>query len=293
MNPDDFTLGSASRAYHLSLRDGSRWCFSADRRNTSVLDRLASIMRLRRGSLDGGSRLIFCSKDARQETGFTGSGRAYTPFRFREIVGKEDIFCEAGGDRDPEIQYLHMRYGLFPIFRKSVHKGGLVIHGALVALEGRGALLIGPGGSGKSTCCRRLPRPWHPFCDDEALVVLGKDGKYRVHPFPTWSDYFWKRTQRTWDVRSSAPLSGFFFLEKGPKDAVEPLGPGKTAVLLNASANQVFKTYLEMIPPKDRRALRQRCFQNACKMAHQRPAFRLYVSPDGRFWEKMEPLLNR
>lgn len=279
---------STERTFCLALSDGNRWCFSADHHNTPVLDNLARIMRLKKGALNGSSRLIFCSNGSNREKGASKDTKAFRPFRFRKHDGGTDLFCEAGGSRGPEIQYLHMWHGLFPIYRQSVHKEGLAIHGALAELNGEGFLLVAPGGAGKSTCSRRFPDYWQPLCDDEALVVLNANNEYRVHPFPTWSDYLWKRARRTWDVQSSVPLKGLFFLEKATIDAVEPMGAGKTVVLTNASANQVFDKYYRLVNKKDKRTLRRAVFKNACRMAKRIPSYRLRVSLDGRFWEEME-----
>ncbi len=284
---------TVQRSYHLSLSDGNRWCFSADHRNTHVLDNLARIMRLNQGIVNGSPRLIFCSNGSNRGKGANRHTNTHKPFRFWKHNGGPDVFCETNDNRGLEIQYLHMWHGLLPIYRQSVRKGGLAIHGALTELNGEGFLIIAPSGGGKSTCYHRFPGYWQPLCDDEALVVLDEQKKYRAHPFPTWSDYLWKRSQRTWNVQYSVPLKGLFFLEKADIDTVESLGEGKAVVLMNASANQVFEKYYRILNKKDQRTLRQRFFKNTCRMAKQIPSYRLCVSRDDKFWEKMEKVLDR
>ena len=56
----------------------------------------------------------------------------------------------------------------------------------LLALDGRGVLLCGSSGSGKSTCARRVPAPWRALADDAVLVSAAEDGIY-AQGLPTWS----------------------------------------------------------------------------------------------------------
>ena len=171
-------------------------------------------------------------------------------------------------------------------------KGGLPFHAGLVELDGLGVLLAASGDKGKSTCCRRLPDYWKPLCDDEALVVLDKQKKYRVHPFPTWSDYLWNRSKKTWKVQYSVPLSGVFFLEQSEADEVVPVGEGQATVLLSESAMQICQKFWKSLDREDQRLFRKELFNNACEMAKQIPAYLLRVSRNGRFWEKIEQVLG-
>jgi SynChlorMet cassette protein ScmC len=204
-----------------------------------------------------------------------------------------DVLCEVSHhDQVPEIQFLNMWYALLPIYQRSIYGGGLPLHAGLVELDGLGVLLAASGDKGKSTCCLRLPDYWKPLCDDETLVVLDKKKKYRAHPFPTWSEYYWKRSEKTWDVQYSLPLSGVFFLEQSDADEVVPVGEGQAAVLMSESASQVCEKFWRALDREDQRPFRNGLFNNACEIAKQIPAYRLSVSRHGRFWEKMEQVLG-
>lgn len=85
-------------------------------------------------------------------------------------------------------------------------RGGLLLHGALAEHDGRGAILAGPGGVGKTTASRRLPPSWRSLSDDVALVVRGVDGKYWAHPWPTWSRFMFGGPCGSWDVQHAVPL---------------------------------------------------------------------------------------
>jgi len=181
---------------------------------------------------------------------------------------------------------------LYPIYRESIDQGGLPFHAGLVELDGRGIILAGPGDTGKSTCCSRLPDYWNPLCDDEVLVVLDNEGNFRAHPFPTWSDYLWGESEKTCNVQRSVPVSGVFFIEQSQIDEALPLGQGKSAVYMNESATQVCRRFWRGADNEYKRTFRKNMFNNACKMAKKIPAFRLRVSLHGRFWEEIERVLG-
>jgi SynChlorMet cassette protein ScmC len=153
-------------------------------------------------------------------------------------------------------------------------------------------LLVASGGTGKSTCCERLPDDWLPLSDDESLVVLKEAKKYQAHPFPTWSDYLFKRNKKTWNVQYSVPLSGIFFLEQAEDDHVESVGEGTAAVLMTESATQICEKFWRNLGQEDQKEHRTELFDNACEMAKNIPGYRLSVSKDGRFWEKMEEVIG-
>ena len=186
-----------------------------------------------------------------------------------------------------------MWFALHPIYQRSISKGGLPFHAGLVELGGRGVLLAASSDTGKSTCCRRLPDDWKPLCDDEALIVLDKNKNFRAHPFPTWSDYIERQSEKTWNIQYSVPLSRVFFLEQSEIDEVAPIGEGEAALLISESAMQICEKFWRNASEEEQRNFRKMLFNNACKMAKQIPAYRLGVSRNGRFWEKMEQVLER
>ena len=108
---------------------------------------------------------------------------------------------------------------------------------------------------------------------------------------PTWSEYLWNRSQKTWDVQYSVPLSGIFFIKQAEKDDICSLGKGETAALISESTEQVYRKYWRNYKKEEIIKLRNDIFNNACKMARTIPAFRLNVRLEGRFWEKIEEVI--
>ncbi len=204
-----------------------------------------------------------------------------------------DVVCDIGQEQDDALDIVRMWQALHPIYQRVQDSGGLPLHGALVERNGAGVLLAGPGDTGKSTCCRRIPAPWLTICDDEALIVRDEQARYVAHGFPTWSDYIWGRSERTWNVQRHFPLAGIFFLEQGESDRVEPLGRGKAAALINESAMQVCRRGWRRMDLDTKRPMAEQLFANACELAGRVPAFSLSVSMSGRFWDEMERVLAR
>ena len=139
-----------------------------------------------------------------------------------------DVICKIGDEDGFEMDIIRMCQSLHPIYQGVQASGGLPFHAGLVEWNSHGVLLAAPGNTEKSTCCSRLPHPWHALCDDEALIVHDEHKKrYLAHPFPTWSDYIFQRSERTWDVQRHVPLSAIFFLEQSETDEVVRIGEGQ------------------------------------------------------------------
>ncbi len=131
----------------------------------------------------------------------------------------------------PEIRYIYMWSALREIHRHAIGGGGTPIHAALAVHQGKGVLIAASGGTGKSTCCQRFPGYWQVLCDDQVLVLLDPKNRFKVHPFPTWSDCLWREGKNNWPVEQAVPLSAFFFLEQSYKDCIVQMKNQSEAVL--------------------------------------------------------------
>ena len=170
--------------------------------------------------------------------------------------------------------------------------GGLAFHGGLVEREGLGFLLSAPSGTGKSTCCDRLPPPWRVWSDDEALVVRSGGDEFSAHPLPSWTHRINRLSDRTWDTQSSLPLAAIFYLEQSESDELQPIDPGRSAVLANANVCRYYQYSLDYGDSEHRR-FHQLAFDNACELAKSVPAYILRNNLNGRFWEKMEGVISQ
>lgn len=295
-------MSQFTRGYALSLSDGRSWWIASDGDNIRYADKMAAIMELEESTPNGSSKLIFSSAgntdDAKNELSnleLSGSSQRnlrgrWTAYDYKTIRiwhhnRIDDVICEI---KDSSREYLNIWYSSQAIFLQSVKLGGLPIHSALLELNGRGILLCAPSGTGKSTCCSRLPEYWKPLCDDETLIVSDGEKQYRAQPFPTWSEYLLEPSGNTWNVQHSVPISGVFFLEQFESDEVIPLGAGQTAAFISESVDHVFQKFWRGMNSNIQKNIRRQFFDNACKMAMSIPGFYLRASLCGKFWEEIE-----
>ena len=192
------------------------------------------------------------------------------------------------------------------IAQQTLPQGGVLLHSGLTAhsdlsgfgnLTGLGGILLaGRSGVGKSTASARLPHPWRALSDDATLVVCDGQGTYWAHPWPTWSRFFGDEAgdgSDTWDVQRAVPLRAIFVLEQGEEDRVEPLGPGHTLALLAELARQTSTHLIRGWPLDEMAAFHRQRFENLCALVRAVPAYTLYVSLNGAFWEEMERAISQ
>jgi SynChlorMet cassette protein ScmC len=294
--------------YLLRLADGQGWEIIAARGAEPWVGKLASIMELRYCEPNGYPKLVFMRKSLERDWWRDPVSRL-APAVAKNLPEKgwiahdlislhlwahdevPDVLCEMGDEEDHDLDIVRMWLALAPVYNRTLERGGLPLHAALVERKGMAVLLAAPGGTGKSTCCRRIPPPWKALCDDLSLLVQDADEQYRVHPFPTWSNYLWKLSDTTWDVQRHLPLSAMFFLEQGEQDEVARVGQGRASVLITESAQQISQTAWRNLIPAEERGLKEKLFENASQLARRLPTFKLRVSLEGRFWEEMERVL--
>lgn len=295
--------------YVLQLGNEQTWQLVPTEGVRLEVDELARIMRLKSYEPNGCARVIFIRSGLQSwqcENTTTNPGKyvreVFTDdgwtsqdlvvLRFWSHDNIPDFVCEIRNEMgDSELNILRLRLSLYPIYQRAQGVGGIPLHAGLVERDGKGILLVAPADTGKSTCCRRLPPPWKALCDEETLVLSNDAKHYLAHPFPTWSDYFRKRSKRTWDVQRHVPVLAMCFLEQSEEDEVIPLGKGEAAVLAQQSAMQICYRYFTYLDHEEVRTRKEILFENACELAKTVPTFKLRVSLQGRFWEKMESVL--
>jgi len=290
-----------SSSYHIDLNDDLRWTIYADKGLEEWLDKLAGIMELKRSNNGAGNHRIFCM--SRNSDKGPASNRyqssdwqtLYNSFEMhmRYNRGTGDYACEIDNINNEDIEHINMLNMLYAVYQPVVDRGGLPFHAGLVDIDGKGILIAGAGGQGKSTTCGRLSEYWTALCDDETLIVFDKEKGYRAHPFPTWSEYLCKRSEGRWNVAHSVPLSAIFFIEQSEADEVTRIETqAEAAVLINKSAAEAYQKYLGRIERERKWNAATMVFDNACKMAKTVPAYKLRISLTGRFWEKMEEVIK-
>lgn len=287
--------------YTLRLANGQGWRMIPTEGLESWLDELAKIMELKSCGPERLPGLVFFkSSSCRDVRAHLPEALVRTGWKAHDLRALRiwchselpDRICEVGPKTDHDLDLIRMWLALHPVYQSAQNAGGLPLHAALVRRNGVGVLLAGSGDVGKSTCCRYLPDPWQVLCDDESLVVLAGRQRYVAHPFPTWSDRLWRRSEHTWNVQRHLPVAGIFFLEQSKIDEVVPLGQARTAVSVFRSAMQVCQRNWRYLTDDENRLLRRALFSNACELARAIPAYTLRFSLTGRFWVEIDKALG-
>lgn len=295
----------SATGYCFSLADGKNWHLTGEPEVLPWLDRLASIAGIKKGGAGGNSSRIHFR--AMRKGGVAGSGIVPVPgsgepdltvwsdegLRIYLDNRTCDASCELGNGGEWEPEIMNMLHSLLPVYWRSLHEGGLPLHAALLERAGVGVLVAASGGTGKSTCCRRLPAPWQALCDDEVLVVPNGSGGFRAHPFPTWSDYLWRRAENRWDIERNVPLKAIFLLSQAgeEEESSVPVGGWEAAAQVSESSSQVCRRYWLRMEKGSRGALTLPVFFNACELVKTIPVYKLKAALDGRFWELIEKTL--
>ncbi len=294
----------SNKYYSIKLADKWSWEIGAREEARPWLDKLASILELSISDPGEGQKLIFVRNF------FKTWPDDYVPPGCKNLFkngwkierigninllsrpGEPNMICDLGDEEDQDVELNKMWQALYPLYLHALDSGALPLHATLVEQDGKGFAIAAPGGTGKSTCSRRIPSPWKSLSDDEILVVRDTSGNYCAHPLPTWKEHIYFGSNRTWNVQHHIPLAGLFFLLRSDEDGTEPIGTGKAATLIYRSASQVFhKNWIQM-NPGSRNPTRAKAFQNACRMAEAIPTYFLRASLIGSFWEKMEDALS-
>ncbi|MBF0548979.1 MAG: SynChlorMet cassette protein ScmC [Deltaproteobacteria bacterium] len=206
------------------------------------------------------------------------------------VADEEMVVRLPHGGADVYIQMLFAAAGLISHLEP---QGVWLLHAALAEWQGQGILLAGPGGTGKSTASRRLPAPWRSWSDDAALVVPDAEQGFRVHPWPTFSDFFDGGPGGRWDVAQSLPLGAIFCLYQSGVDRAEAMLRAPAAAEIAAAIAQQSNIRDRGLNADQLRLRRLRRLDQALAIAAKIPVFHLDLSLSGAFWEVMAEALSR
>lgn len=283
--------------YRLKLANGMQWHFGATRNASTWLTNFAEILELSPWvPSDGGSRILV-TRDYPEvtrefaEQGWSSYQRYGMTFLSNEL--NNDLIYIIRSEDSPDDNICNMWSCVQPLYRQALKNGGIALHAALAEWEGVGVLFAAPGGGGKSTTLSRLPDYWNALGDDEMIMVPNLQGGYNAHPFPTWSRFLLKHTARTWNVEQSVPVGAIFFLKQADQDVIVPLDPGLASAYINQSARQIMSRGWSLLGNEKESALKIDVIDVSVKIAMTIPTSMLYLSLNGRFWDKIEALLGK
>jgi SynChlorMet cassette protein ScmC len=301
--------------YSLQLSDGQNWNIVSNESTRSWVEKFASIIGIKssdsnippklifiRAGLDGseGEKLTdFLDSDVKPtlpKSGWTynvvGVKNSPQSLRFWVHNDFKDVIIDIGIRKRPVNEFANICYAIHFLYLNALRSGGLPVHSALIEKDGIGVLLPAVGGTGKTTCCLRVPPTWRPLADDENLIVCDKQGLYRVHPFPTWSRVFLPENEETWDIQKKVQLKAIFFLEQSPTDEAIPIGKGQSAMLIGKFSAPILSQTLQSMPNQESVKSKIQILDNAINIAKTIPAFTLQFSLTGKFWEVIEKTIE-
>lgn len=285
--------------FRLRLNGGNTWHLDADKDRFPLVQEMARVMELEPADAsEDVSQLFLTGPDGISSHVSTGNGNpelVYEGVRLRIwwLGSRTGAVCEVLGETSGDEGYHTLRMAVQIIHHHNILLGGLTLHAALLEHEGRGVLVAARGGSGKSTCCRRLPGHWKAWCDDETLVAKNAAGGYVAHPFPTWSHYLDEEGVKTWAPETAVPLSTVLFLEQAEEDGIVSLPAYEVPMWLYHSVFPVYeRNFGEHLKKVEKNSFNTRLFDNACHLARAVPTYVLRASLTGRFWDKIEGVLD-
>ena len=176
-------------------------------------------------------------------------------------------------------------YGFLPLL---LRRKLLVLHGSLLALDGRGVLLCGSSGSGKSTCARRIPPPWRALCDD-AVLISNVGGAYFAQPLPTWSRFVSGELHPV-RIGETVRLSGIYRLCHSDRERVNGLPPAEQVQILYRQFYDLNHMWRAGRRNSFWRSLNEAAVDFAFGAVRKVPVGELECSLTGEFWKELEVL---
>lgn len=289
-------FNSITEGYVLEFSNGHGWQIIVGQGTNRWVDKVAAILGLKPGRRKGLPKIVFIMKEKSRHPRSEGEWMLDDRKYYRLWIEKNsfDIVYELGNI--PEHMDINVIASLLNslvpiIYEKLFNTGCMPLHAALIEKDGRGFLIAARGGTGKSTCCQRIPSPWKALGDDETFVVVDKKGEYSAHPFPTWSVCISNQLNCFWNVQSGVKIAAVLFLERSEKDSVLPMGRGQAAWRIYSSAMEAFEKLWNR-PKKVLRLYKRQILSISFQIAGKVPAYVLRASLSGRFWEEVEKLDN-
>jgi len=157
----------------------------------------------------------------------------------------------------------------FAVINNILHHQTVMLHGALLEVDGRGVVLFAPCGMGKSTSCRRFAsQGGKVLCDDKLFVTFTDDGRLLAQPCPTWSREVLSTEIET-DFTTTLPLGALLFLNRGEDDRIVPIKAGAWHLQLLQSNSNFFRRPADAFPSDIINQVTQACLPRLEKLCRQ------------------------
>ncbi len=277
MDTDKIISPGNDESGFLSLGDDTFWQISGlDKNSVEAVSCLKNIMGLHDSSPGCNKQLIVYTNSN------TDSKKNLT------VNSPGTRFCDVDYSPDMDMLVLQLMKIAALLRQESEKKMGFLIHGALAEYKGRGVILAGRGGIGKTTAVGRLPETWTPLSDDLTLIVCDSNGSYMAHPWPTWSRFMFGGSGGSWNVNRNLPLAGVYFLKRGKTDGSVVIDRPEAVCRLVQSAEEALLPITLRSEKYDSRDMRINRFNNIVTFTESVPAYILSFAEKGNFWQEIE-----
>lgn len=268
----------------LALADGTCWDIRGyDRKSAEIVSHFVKTLGLQRNLKKPTRHLIIYLKTAAKQKIKKSPSvqKSHTP-------PETTYFCEIDPPTNKDTLAIQLMK-IASIIRQDTEKNmGFLVHGALAAFKGKGVILAGYGGIGKTTSIERLPDTWDASCDDTTLIIQETDHIYSGHPWPTWSRLMFDGPGGAWDINEKFPVAGVYFLERADVDRTKPIEPAEAACRMVKSTEEALIPIALRTDEYDSREMRLKRLDNICRFCEIIPSFILYFTKDGKFWKEIE-----
>jgi len=149
--------------------------------------------------------------------------------------------------------------------------GGLPLHAAGLAAEGRGLVFFGPSGAGKSTLAGLSP---YPVLSDELVAITPTQEGFELR-----STGFWGTLDGDGVAYEALPLAALFALEKGPDFLLERL-----------DRKEAFRRLLEVVVVPRAPVLWRPAMVVLNRLVTVAPVYRMVWSPAKHPWRELQEL---
>jgi hypothetical protein len=153
-------------------------------------------------------------------------------------------------------------------------EGGLPLHAAGLAAEGKGLAFFGPSGAGKSTLAGVSP---YPVLSDELIAITPSLEGFQLRATGFWGTLDGGKAERT-----ALPLAGLFSLEKGDRFNLTRL-----------DRMAAFRRLLEVLLVPSAPWLWSPAMAVLNRLVGEVPVYRMAWSPSQPPWEELEQRLAR
>lgn len=155
--------------------------------------------------------------------------------------------------------------------------GSLLFHGGLAVRNGRGLLVGGASGVGKSTLMRRFPVGWEVPADDAVLLSLA-GGEVWCQPLPTWSIWFaGSAPEREFEAWRQWKLADVCLLVRSGGPKLEPLASSPAIAALMECTQALIGDMIRRWPAQLRRRYHCNAFAFTERLQQACPAKLLSV----------------